>query len=564
MASRICKFRRSFFFSAIVALILPLVAVSPASAALDPVLASARSFVVSQQQTDGGFEVAHFPSFETPDAILALAELAQTGPTWSTAAGRNAVLGVVRDGKTPLDYVDDQVEAADLSPALAAKYLTLVVAPLGLNPRDVDPSNDSPQPVDLVAAMGKGADLDGQYRTGAFNGLVFIALAQWARGCMVPTDLVARLKAAQQANGAFDFSGDPTATGVDIDTTSLTVIALTRAGLSSSDPAIGKALTFLARQHRPSGAWQSFGNDDPNSTSVATLAVAATGQDPTTRVWRDLADPQLAGQPYVSPDAWLRSQQSSDGHIRSPNDSFGVNTFATSQTIEALTRHWFTSKPAAQTVCALPGGPRERFIRRQYERLTHRVGTNAELQPAADAVGPDVTLRSRRIAAVQSTLATAQYRGAVVDELFIRALGRVPDSAGRAFWSRQLQTIGHDSVFASMLGSHEAFVRAGGTNQRFVDKLYITVLGRTANSGGEAFWLRRLAAGATRRSVAVSFVVSHQGRQFEVRRRYRTLLGREPDAGELAYWSDQLQTAPLERLLVTLVSSDEFLAIPGG
>ena len=39
--------------------------------------------------------------------------------------------------------------------------------------------------------------------------------------------------------------------------------------------------------------------------------------------------------------SWLRSQQAADGHIKSQNDAFlPVNTFATTQTVQALERGW--------------------------------------------------------------------------------------------------------------------------------------------------------------------------------------------------------------------------------
>ena len=50
--------------------------------------------------------------------------------------------------------------------------------------------------------------------------------------------------------------------------------------------------------------------------------------------------PAKAGDPYVSPTAWLVDQQAEDGHLTSPNDGWGLNTFATSQGIQALRRQW--------------------------------------------------------------------------------------------------------------------------------------------------------------------------------------------------------------------------------
>ncbi|MEP6626320.1 MAG: hypothetical protein ABJC79_17865, partial [Acidimicrobiia bacterium] len=51
--------------------------------------------------------------------------------------------------------------------------------------------------------------------------------------------------------------------------------------------------------------------------------------------------PAQSGNPYHSPVNWLRTQQAADGHITSPNDSFPpVNTFGTSQSVQALERGW--------------------------------------------------------------------------------------------------------------------------------------------------------------------------------------------------------------------------------
>jgi hypothetical protein len=540
------------------------VALAPATAVASLTLTRARAFVVSQQQSDGGFEVGHFPSFETPDAVLALAELAQTGSTWNTAAARSAVSAVVSRGRSALDYADDQAESPGLTSALAAKYLTLVVEPLGLNPRDFDPSNDSVKPVDLVAAMGKGADLDGQYRKPAFNGLLFIALAHWSIDCAVPGDLVARIKAAQQPNGSWDFSGAPSGKGVDIDTTSLAVIALTRSGLPSTDPAIARALTLLARQHRANGAWQASAFppavDDPNTTSLATLAIAATGQAPGTAGWRNRAAPELAGQPYVSPDVWLRSQQKPDGHIASPNDSFGVTTFATTQSIEALTRTWFTSKAASTTRCPLPGGPREKFLRAEFQTLAARVGTNAELQPAANALGADPTNSSKRLAAVTSTLSTDAYRRAAVAELYQRTLGRSPDGAGSTYWAGRLRTLGRQSVVAYLLASGEFLHKAGGTSTGYLTRVYPVVFGRPLDPSGKAHWLRLLAAGASRRSVAAALLTSPEGRRYEVAGLYIKVLGRAADSRGLTYWAGRLGVEPVERLIARFASSAEYFS----
>jgi hypothetical protein len=111
-------------------------------------------------------------------------------------------------------------------------------------------------------------------------------------------------------------------------------------GATATDPAVTKALQFIAAQHQTDGAWQSFGADDPNSTAVGSIAVTAAGYDATASCWRDTAVTSAKGTAYGDPVAWIRTQQQSDGRIASPNDAFGVNTFATSQSVEGLLRSW--------------------------------------------------------------------------------------------------------------------------------------------------------------------------------------------------------------------------------
>jgi hypothetical protein len=70
----------------------------------------------------------------------------------------------------------------------------------------------------------------------------------------------------------------------------------------------------------------------------------------------------LTGTAYPSPTAWIRSQQLTSppadaGRIASPNDSFGVNTFATSQSVEGLLQSWLPIVRAPEQTCTTPVTP---------------------------------------------------------------------------------------------------------------------------------------------------------------------------------------------------------------
>jgi hypothetical protein len=196
----------------------------------------------------------------------------------------------------------------------------------------------------------------------AFSDTLYGALAKKLVCGAPPAAALATIRSAQQANGGWNFLGDPTGTDLDIDTTALAVESLVAGGANSTDPAVVAALGFLAANHQASGAWQSFGSDDPNSTSLAMLAITAAGFDVDSSCWRDTIVPPSAGTAYAGPSAWLRSQQlttppADAGRIASPNDGFGVNTFATSQTVEGLLQSWLPITRAASQSCTTPVTP---------------------------------------------------------------------------------------------------------------------------------------------------------------------------------------------------------------
>ena len=291
----------------------------------------ATKWLDGEQQPDGGFEVAGFPGFETPDAVLAIAENAQTTKKWSTATALAAVAAVKKNGHSPLAALDAFANSG-IDAGQAAKLVVLDAKPLGLSPTHFNPDGVG-KPVDLKSVIVAGAQPNGSY--GTFNATLYAAIALRLLTASVPAKTIADIRAAQEASGGWDFSGDPKSTNVDIDTTGLAIQALAAANVALNDGALRAGLKFLATQQRATGAWQSFGSDDPNSTSVAVLAITASGFDPTQPCWRDVVDPALAGNAYASPIVWVRAQQQPDGHVASPNDSLGVNTFATSQSIAA-------------------------------------------------------------------------------------------------------------------------------------------------------------------------------------------------------------------------------------
>jgi hypothetical protein len=330
------------------------VGVGPARAA-DPAdvtaAAAAVTWLKTQQQPDGGFERV-FPGFETRDATLAIAEGSQTGSTWSTTEALAAVQAtkVGGSGPSPLDFLG-QDPAVISSPGAAAKTIVLTIEPLGLDPTSFGAFGSAPgAPQNLVTLMGGcSASSDA-----ALNNLLYILLAEHlACGSMSPAG-VADVRGQQQSDGSW--KGDAFA-DLDMDTTALAVETLIADGADATDPAVHGALAFFAAHHQANGSWQAFGGDDVNSTSLVSIALRGAGFDPATPCWRDTVDPASAGTPYASPSAWLRSQQQPDGRIASQNDGFGINTFATSQSVQGLLQSWLPVARAPEQTCQLSPTP---------------------------------------------------------------------------------------------------------------------------------------------------------------------------------------------------------------
>jgi hypothetical protein len=315
---------------------------------------AAVAWLVTQQQSDGGFEVAQFPGFETRDASLAIAENAQTSGTWSTGEARAALAAIHfggGSGPTPLDALDAEA-ASDTTAGAAAKTIVLSAFPLGLDSSAFDANGDG-NPVDLASKLDSGCGANTP-SFGVFNDTLYGILAKTLVCGAAPPAALATVRAAQQVNGGWSFSGKPDGSDLDIDTSALAIEALVAGGANASDANVHAGLAFLAAQHQPSGAWQAFGADDPNSTALAVLGITSAGFDVTSSCWRDTVDPAAAGTPYTSPDAWTESQQQPDGHIASPNDAFPpVNTFATAQAVEGLLRSWLPIVRAPAETCAV-------------------------------------------------------------------------------------------------------------------------------------------------------------------------------------------------------------------
>ena len=134
------------------------------------------------------------------------------------------------------------------------------------------------------------------------------------------------------------------------------------------------------------------------------------------------------------------------------------------------------------------GGPLstpQSFVQAMYNELLGRTGSLAELN------GWVTILAAQGQAAVANDiLRSTESLGRVVDQLYIRFLGRQSDAGGRAFWIGLLQNgTPLETVEAGFLTSPEYLHHI---NTDYVQSLYINILGRTGSPNELASWYARI------------------------------------------------------------------------
>lgn len=217
-----------------------------------------------------------------------------------------------------------------------------------------------------------------------------------------------------------------------------------------------------------------------------------------------------------------------------------------------------TTAIATAVVADAPSGlsPDQQFVSKLYGDLLHRV---------ADAAGLDYW--SGRLAAglSRSQLAldledTAEYRQGQVDSLFQHYLHRGADPAALQHMSALLAAGTTDEALAATIaGSDEYFKLHGGTNDGFLNGLFLDALGRPIDPGAKASLEQALAQGASRLQIAQLALGSHEYHALVVENIYAELLNRSADTAGDTYWADALDRGlTAEQLLASVVESQEY------
>jgi squalene cyclase len=286
--------------------LLPSFSVAGAQSSND--LDRAVSWLVDQQQADGGFSNGLAPESDigtTSDAIFAL-----------VFAGEDPSL-VKSGGKSPIDFLEEHTQSGEiLSTGVAAKIV------LALNVAGLDPRSFAGQ--DLVQTVQDGYEVStGLFGFGPFDSsLAILALA--AVDADLPEGAIEGLLSTRLEDGSFSFNAEPGQVTGDSNTTALAVQALVSVG---AEDEIKPTLDYFQTTQNEDGGWayqkpSEFGEEtDANSTALVIQALDAAGE--ALVEWRD-------------PLKTLASLQREDGAFGYSATFPDANILATIQAIPTL------------------------------------------------------------------------------------------------------------------------------------------------------------------------------------------------------------------------------------
>jgi hypothetical protein len=179
--------------------------------------------------------------------------------------------------------------------------------------------------------------------------------------------------------------------------------------------------------------------------------------------------------------------------------------------------------------------------------------------------------------AAAQTLIGDLSNGDLIDYIYSNAFGRVPDSAGKTYWTGKLGTTPNSAAKAQVIvdiiasaGSADKQVlnskvdiAKNTTHQLAVQELYVSLLGRAAEVSGRNYWVSQLNNGVSVADIAKAVVSSQEAQQkyaglFNsqfIDLLYSNAFGRQTDQEGKDYWVGRLNSSPRAAVAVEILSA---------
>jgi hypothetical protein len=215
-----------------------------------------------------------------------------------------------------------------------------------------------------------------------------------------------------------------------------------------------------------------------------------------------------------------------------------------------------SSKPAVEALEDRSLLDASAFVRSLYANILQRPSpTDAEVNGWVSSINSGMSLQ----AVTRSFLGSNEHLSLVVNNDFTTLLGRPADQAAlNYFTQRMVNGMTQDQVETAILGSQEYYFDQGGTNSNFIQGVYFTALGRSAD-GDVAYWDNQLASGVSREQVSARIVGSHEAHVRDVDQIYMQMLNRTADDSGSDYWANALDSGRTEfDVIASLATSSEY------
>jgi hypothetical protein len=208
-----------------------------------------------------------------------------------------------------------------------------------------------------------------------------------------------------------------------------------------------------------------------------------------------------------------------------------------------------------RNLLAIAGTPNQNFIAQAYLDLLHRQVDPAGLTFWTGLVDQG-TSRTQVVRDIQTSL---EFRTDEIDNAYQTLLGRSADPAGfNGMLARRAGGATIDQINEVVYGSAEFFQHSGATNEGFLDNLYLNLLGRAIDSGGDAGWNLVLTSGISRQEVATLISNGSEYAQHQVQFLYKNILHRNADSGGLSAFAAEEASLGIDGISAIMIGSAEY------
>ena len=217
---------------------------------------------------------------------------------------------------------------------------------------------------------------------------------------------------------------------------------------------------------------------------------------------------------------------------------------------------------AAQPVGHLPTAAD--FATQQYEDFLSR-GPDG---PGLDYWTELVQNGMAPAALVESLAQSAEFEGTIapVVRLYYAHFQRPPDYEGLSHWAGVARRGTSMGKISDDFAKSREFINTYGslTDEQYVERVYLNVLGRSADSGGRTYWTGQMAAGRSRGEVMLALSESSEyrriiGARVQATMLYVGMLRRAPDPSGLTYWAQVIGSGvPYRDVIAGFLDSPEY------